>query len=63
MDAGGVDGVQALDVALRMIGAIIYSSDHHVSGDLTWLARAKGYGFPVTSDLRDMLVGDDKKLF
>lgn len=63
MDAGGVDGVQALEVALRMIGAIIYSSDHHASGDLVWLERGKGYGFPVTSGLRDMLVGDDRKFF
>jgi len=61
MDAGGIDAVQALDLALRMIGAQIYASDHHASGKLVWLEPGKGYGFPVTSNLRDLLVGDDKR--
>lgn len=61
MDAGGVDAVQALQLALQMIGAFIYSSDHHASGKLMWQEPGKGYGFPVTSGLRDMLIGDDKK--
>jgi len=63
MAAGGVDAVQALDLALRMIGASIYASDHHASGNLMWEAPGRGYGFPVTSNLRDMLVGDDKTFF
>lgn len=60
MAAGGVDAVQALDLALKMIGAIIYASDHHASGKLMWLEPGKGYGFPVTNNLRDLLVGDDR---
>ena len=63
MDAGGVDSVQAIELALNMIGAFIYSSDHHVSGELMWLEAGKGYGFPVTKDLRDLLVGEDRKFF
>jgi hypothetical protein len=55
--------VQALELALRTIGAQIYASDHHASGKLMWLEPGKGYGFPVTSNLRDLLVGDDKDLF
>jgi hypothetical protein len=63
MAAGGVDAVQALEMALRMIGAFIYASDHHTSGRLAWLEPGKGYGFPVTKGIRDLLVGDDKKFF
>jgi hypothetical protein len=59
--AVGVDAVQALDLALRMVGTQIYASDHHASGKLRWLEPGKGYGFPVTKGIRDLLVGDDKK--
>jgi hypothetical protein len=62
MPAGGVDAVQALDLAQKMIGALIYGSDHHASGKLVWLEPGRGYGFPVTSNLRDLLVGDDRNL-
>jgi hypothetical protein len=63
MAAGGVDEVQAIDLALKMIGAFLYSSDHHASGSLMWLEKGNGYGFPVSNDLRDMLIGDDKRFF
>ena len=46
---GGVDTVQALDLALKTIGAQLYASDHHASGQLMWLEPGKGYGFPVTT--------------
>jgi hypothetical protein len=62
MPVGGVDAVQALELALKMIGALIYVSDHHASGNLMWLEPGKGYGFPVTNSIRDLLIGDDKKL-
>src|SRR5262245_51366611 len=62
MKAGGVDSVQALLLAMQMIGAFLYSSDHHKSGDLMWDKPGRGYGFPITNGLRDMLIGDDKKL-
>ena len=60
--AMGVDAVQALELALKMIGALIYASDHHASGKLMWLEPGKGYGFPVTKGIRDLLEGDDKGL-
>ena len=63
LDAMGVDAVQALELALRMIGAFIYSSDHHACGQPVWEAPGKGYGFPVANSIRDMLVGDDKKYY
>jgi hypothetical protein len=59
--AVGIDAAQALQLALTMIGVQIYASDHHASGKLMWLEPGKGYGFPVTNNIRDLLVGDDKK--
>jgi hypothetical protein len=61
MAAAGIDAVQALHVALQLIGTQIYTSDHHASGKLMWLEPGKGYGFPVANNLRDLLVGDDKR--
>jgi len=61
MAAGGVDAVQALELALKLIGAQLYASDHHRSGNLMWQEAGKGYGFPVPNGIRDLLVGDDKK--
>ena len=57
LDVMGVDAVQALELALRMIGAFIYASDHHASGNLIWEAPGEGYGFPVPNNIRDLLVG------
>jgi hypothetical protein len=63
MDSNGSDSVQAIELALKMIGAFLYTSDHHASGKLVWLESDHGYGFPVANNMRDMLVGDDKKFF
>jgi hypothetical protein len=62
MEAMGVDAVQALELAMKTIGAFIYSSDHHAPGNLMWLEPDRGYGFPVSYNIRDLLVGDDKTL-
>jgi hypothetical protein len=56
----GSDAVQALLIAMQMIGAEIYASNYHDSGKLRWLVADRGYGFPVTNNIRDLLVGDDK---
>lgn len=61
MEAAGVDAVQALLVALQMIGSELYTSNYHKAGQLCFDAPGRGYGFPVPSSLRDLLVGDDKK--
>lgn len=47
--AGGVDAVQALQGALKMIGADIYSSDEARSGRLSWAggSGAAEIGFPL----------------
>jgi Domain of unknown function (DUF6968) len=57
----GIDAVEALFFALQMIGAEIYGSALHESGRLSWLAPGFGYGFPVPNNIRDLLVGEDKK--
>ena len=61
LDVMGVDAVQALKLALRMVGTFIYTSDYHASGNLMWQAPGQGYGFPVANSIRDLLVGDDKQ--
>jgi len=55
----GADSVQALLLALEMIGSEIYTSDYHKSGCLFFEAVGCGYGFPVPTNLRDLLDGDD----
>lgn len=59
--AGGFDSVQALLFALQMIGAEIYTSDYHKAGKLMWTEPQQGYGFPISQNLRDLLIGDDAK--
>jgi len=57
--AHGDDSVQAIELALKMIGAEIYASDYHKSKMLRWEKSGQGYGFPVARTLRDLLEGDD----
>jgi len=61
--AYGNDSVQAIDLALHMIGSEIYASNYHKSGQLFLEAPRRGYGFPVPKTLRDLLEGDDAKFY
>lgn len=63
MNVLGVDAFQAMELALRTVGVMLYTSEHHKTGRLMWLEAGDGYGFPVTSTLRDLLVGSDRKFF
>jgi hypothetical protein len=63
MAASGVDAVQAMIVAIELIGATIYSSTYHDADRLVFERPGGGYGFPVPANLRDMLIGDDAKFF
>jgi hypothetical protein len=63
MAAAGLDSIQALQLALEMIGANLYTSSYHRSGALVFDAPGDGYGFPVPASLRDLLVGEDAKSF
>lgn len=44
--AGGVDAIQAFSLALRMIGADLYTSEEYKTERLTWLGQ-RNLGFPV----------------
>ena len=57
--AVGVDGIQAIVVALQKIGIALYTSEYHKNAQLAWSAAGSGYGFPVPSNARDLLVGED----
>jgi hypothetical protein len=63
MKAGGADSMQALIIAIKMIGADLYSSSYHKSGKLMFETPRNGYGFPVSMTMRDLLQGDDAKYF
>ena len=60
--AAGIDSIQAIILALQMVGIEIYTSTYHKSGSLNWFEQSQGYGFPVTRNLRDLLIGDDVNL-
>lgn len=61
--AWGVDSVQAIILALQMIGADLYTSGYHQAGELSPGEGNSGYGFPVPANLRDLLIGDDARFF
>lgn len=57
--AWGADSLQAMVIALQMIGTDIYTSTHHHDGRLIFEEAGQGYGIPVPGNLRDLLVGRD----
>jgi hypothetical protein len=57
----GVDGVQALTIALQNIGVELYASPYHRAGTLVFDKAGNGYGFPIAKSARHLLVGDDAK--
>lgn len=63
MTAWGSDSVQAIVVALQMIGAGLYTSNYHKAGALSLEGPGRGYGFPVPSNISDLLEGDDASFF
>ena len=61
--AFGQDAVQAIQLAMQMIGTELYTSDRHRAGMLVSEVQGGGYGLPVPRSLRDLLVGDDITFF
>ncbi len=59
--AGGVDAIQALLGALKIVGTELYCSAEHQDNRLIWADDWSGYGFPVPNGMRDALTGDDAK--
>jgi Protein of unknown function len=58
----GIDAVQALLIALEMIAINLYSSEAHKQGRLKWDEPHGGYGFPLSSAIRDLYEGRDRYL-
>lgn len=56
----GIDSIQSLLIALQTVGIEIYTSEAHKSGNLMWLERGDGYGFPLPAGVRDLYEGNDK---
>jgi hypothetical protein len=42
----GIDGIQALELALAVAGAVLYSSQAFLDGNLRWLDDSGDLGFP-----------------
>lgn len=61
--ARGNDSVQALHIALQIVGSELYTSDYHKAGCLSSGNAWKGYGFPVTKNISNLLIGDDAEYF
>ncbi len=57
----GVDSMQALIIALQMMGAELYASNAHKEGRLSFEQPGSGYGMPVPAIIRSALIGDDAK--
>lgn len=55
--ASGIDSVQALQLALSMIGSDLYTSKQLQEGNMKWEggARERDLGFPVPKSLSDLL--------
>jgi hypothetical protein len=58
--ASGIDAMQALMIALQMIGSEIYTSRYQKDGSVTF-AGSNGCGFPVPPTLRHLLTQEDAK--
>lgn len=59
--AWGFDALQAVRLAMQKIASELYASAYHKQGRLAWLGQGGGYGFPITKNGRDLLVGYDKE--
>jgi hypothetical protein len=60
--ANGIDAVQALLIAMQMVGIELYTSEAHKSGNLKLDEPGGGYGFPLSYGVRDLYEGRDKLL-
>ncbi|HEY0105574.1 MAG TPA: hypothetical protein VGB91_05770 [Rhizomicrobium sp.] len=58
--AGGVDAMQALQLALKMIGADLYTSDEYATKRISW-NDSRDLGFPVPDSIQDILPAQSRK--
>lgn len=59
-NAKGLDGIQALYLAMQAIAIRLYSSPYHAAGELVWDKPGDGYGFPMPLPGYPDLLGQDK---
>ena len=52
----GLDALQALVIALQLIGSELYISTYRANGLLRASDQETGYGFSVPLNMRDMLI-------
>lgn len=54
--AGGIDAVQAMQLALKMVGADLYTSPESQAKQLTWQGGESSgdLGFPVPDSVKDL---------
>lgn len=57
----GVDGMQALYLAMQQVALELYHSSYHAAGQLRWEQAGAGYGFPIHKDNYDDLEGRDRE--
>jgi hypothetical protein len=57
----GADAIQAMYLAMQMIGTLLYASEHHAAGRLTW-SDGGGYGFPLRASARDLALCTDRDM-
>lgn len=62
VQANGLDSVQALLLAMQMIGAELYARRPSGVSDLYWLEAGDGVGFPLPPSLRGQALGEDRQL-
>ena len=60
--AYGVDGLQALLLAIQRVGVDVYCSDYAKNADLVWLEDGRGFGLVLPRNLADLYQGDDPPL-
>ena len=60
--ANGIDSIQALLIAMQMVGIELYTSGAHKSGRLKLDEPGGGYGFPLSYGVRELYEGRDKLL-
>jgi hypothetical protein len=58
-DIIGVDEIQSVILAMKIIGTELYTSKAAKSGTLVWLEKGHGYGFPLPRNLWDLYEGED----
>jgi hypothetical protein len=56
----GIDAAQALMMALRFVGAELYTSKAHAAGKLKCPGQRAGDGFPLPWSLRALAEGEDR---